>query len=192
MNHEDVPKKELHWVHLVHLFVVPPSHKWSRSSAIVGCHQKASKRTCLVQINSTTLQPIHTQQKKNKVHETVNEVRWWFQVHIFCYMWPKNSQLHWEILIRRPWKNQQTNHWQKMQQKLRASSVSFLRLKNMMQSPARLPFQWRPKAGDIVFNTMETIHTSQQKGNHLRNMISKAHLVLHQKHPTSTFWFTCV
>lgn len=66
MNHEDVPKKELHWVHLVHLFVVPPSHKWSRSSAIVGCHQKASKRTCLVQINSTTLQPIHTQQKKTK------------------------------------------------------------------------------------------------------------------------------
>ena len=133
--------------HLVHHFVVPPSHKWSRSSAIVGCHQKASRRTCLVQINSTTLQPIHTQQKIPKVHEIVNEVRWWFQVHILLLYVTQNSQLHWEILIRRPWKNQQTNHWQNMQQKLHASSISFLRLKNMMQSPARLPFQWGRKLG---------------------------------------------
>ncbi len=46
------------------------------SSATVGCHRKASRRTCLVQISSMTLQPFHTHQKSPKCVRQKENSQW--------------------------------------------------------------------------------------------------------------------
>ena len=163
------PKKELH---LLHLLVLPPwDHGRGRP---VLCHCRVPSKSFktylpgsnkLHDASAVSYPPKIPKMRPTKGKQSMRFVggsRFIF----FCYTrTPKKEKSKKFWLESIPWTNHQTNHWQKLQQNLRASRVSFLRLKNMMQSPARFPFRWRQKAGDIVFNTMETIpnNTRQQR-----------------------------